>query len=63
MKSTLERDALVTMLQTIMAGYAVRSEGITVNDGGLEFDVLIHKLQIFLRDEFGVDVDAYGRPL
>lgn len=61
-KLTTERDSLVALLKTLIAGYASRSAGLKPDEGGLEFDVLIYKLQIFLRDEFGVNVDSEGRP-
>ncbi len=63
MKPTPERDALVSIIKTLVAGYATRSEGLKPDDGGTEFDVLTFKLVVFLRDEFGVNVDSYGRDI
>lgn len=52
-----DRDALVQMLITLVAGYKSRIAQLSPNDAlSLELCVLVEKLRFFLRTEFGQEV-------
>lgn len=52
-KKTPERDALVLVIKTLIAGYSWRVKDL---DNSEEVEVLQSKLRLFLRDEFGESV-------